>query len=242
MAIRVLVVDDEPIFRLDLCEMLKRAGYEVVDHVNNGYEAVESCRVHRPDVVLMDVKMPTFDGLSAAEIIFKEALCSCVIVLTAYTDPESIRKAQMAGVMSFLVKPIAENELIAAIEIAYTNSNRMREMHAEIDTLLAQRQERTLIDQAKELLSKLEQISEYDAYAKMRTMSMNHGKSMVEVARDIIKLKSERSSIDRAKELLMRREGIDEATAYKKLKKTSKLRECTLDQAAYYYLHKYEGP
>jgi response regulator NasT len=100
---KVVIVDDEPIVRLDLMSMLQDVGFIVMGEAADGFDAVELCRSARPDIVLMDIKMPTFDGLNAAETILKEKLSSCVVLLTAFSDMQFIEKAQQAGVMGYLV-------------------------------------------------------------------------------------------------------------------------------------------
>lgn len=105
----VLIVDDEPITRMDLSDMLRELGFGVAGEAADGFDAMELCRLKRPDVVLMDVKMPIFDGLSASETILAEELAGCVVLLTAFSDPEIIRRAGAAGVTGYLVKRLTRN-------------------------------------------------------------------------------------------------------------------------------------
>ena len=120
--VTVAIVDDEPITRMDVAGMIKDLGYEVAFEACDGFDAVAGCRSRRPDVVLMDVKMPVFDGLSAAEIILKEDLAGSVILLTAFSDEEIVKKAGEIGVSGYLVKPVEQRLLRPAIEVAMAQS------------------------------------------------------------------------------------------------------------------------
>ena len=120
----VLIVDDEPITRMDLSDMLRELGFGVAGEAADGFDAMELCRLKRPDVVLMDVKMPIFDGLSASETILAEELAGCVVLLTAFSDPEIIRRAGAAGVTGYLVKPVDQKSLLPTIEVALAQSLR----------------------------------------------------------------------------------------------------------------------
>ena len=110
-----VVVDDEPITCMDVAEMLREMGFDVVGEAADGFDAVELCRVHRPDLVLMDARMPVFDGLTASKTILEKHYCNCIVLLTAYQDRDMIEKATKAGVSGYLVKPIDQTRLQPAI-------------------------------------------------------------------------------------------------------------------------------
>ena len=128
---RVIVVDDEPITRMDLRGMLGDLGFEVAGEAGDGFDAVEVCRRLQPDVVLMDVKMPVFDGINAAETILQQDLAGCVVLLTAYGDREIIDRASAAGVTGYIVKPVEERLLLPTIEVALAQSQRLRQSREE---------------------------------------------------------------------------------------------------------------
>ena len=123
---RIVIAEDEPITCMDLAETLEELGCRVVGTASDGFDAIELCRQHRPDVVLMDVKMPVFDGLSAAESILAEDTAGCVVLLTAFSDDEMIERAQRAGVTAYLVKPVDPNSLLPGTEVAYAQSQRLK--------------------------------------------------------------------------------------------------------------------
>lgn len=120
--IRVVIADDEPITRMDLKELLSEEGYQVVGEAADGFDAVEACKQSRPDLVLMDIKMPLLDGLSAAKILFEENLADTVMMLTAYSEREFVDEAKHIGVAGYLVKPIDEKSLVPSIELAVARS------------------------------------------------------------------------------------------------------------------------
>lgn len=124
--IRVVIADDEPITRMDLKELLSEEGYQVVGEAADGFDAVEACKQSRPDLVLMDIKMPLLDGLSAAKILFEENLADTVMMLTAYSEREFVDEAKHIGVAGYLVKPIDEKSLVPSIELAVARSKDMK--------------------------------------------------------------------------------------------------------------------
>lgn len=125
-----VVVDDEPITCMDVAEMLREMGFDVVGEAADGFDAVELCRVHRPDLVLMDARMPVFDGLTASKTILEKHYCNCIVLLTAYQDRDMIEKATKAGVSGYLVKPIDQTRFQPAIEVALAQSKRLRQSEA----------------------------------------------------------------------------------------------------------------
>ncbi|MEG2074767.1 MAG: response regulator, partial [Angelakisella sp.] len=117
-----IVVDDEPITRMDLSDMLREQGFSVVGEASDGFDAIELCRSLSPDVVLMDIRMPVFDGLSASETILSEELAGCVVLLTAFSSKELVERANQIGVTGYLVKPVEERLLLPTIEVALAQS------------------------------------------------------------------------------------------------------------------------
>ena len=115
--LRVVIADDEPITKMDLAEILTGVGYKIAAEASDGFDAVEACRKHHPDLVLLDIKMPFLDGLAAAKIIYEEELADTIIMLTAYSEREFVEQAKDYGVSGYLVKPIDEKSLIPNIEL-----------------------------------------------------------------------------------------------------------------------------
>ena len=171
--ITVAVVDDEPITRMDITGMLEDLGYEVAFEASDGFDAVAGCRNKRPDVVLMDVKMPVFDGLSATQTILKEDLAGSVILLTAFSDEEIVRKAGEIGVSGYLVKPVEQRLLRPAIEVAMAQSRRLRESRAETEDAKQKLEDSKLIARAQALYAAKQGIGEGEAYQILRRTAMD---------------------------------------------------------------------
>lgn len=186
MCLRVIIADDESITRADLKERLETAGYEVVGEAMDGFDAIELCRQQKPDIALLDIKMPMLDGLSAAKIIHEEIPKVCVIILTAYSDENFVEKAGMLGVMGYVVKPIDDKTLLPTLRIAVSRSKELESVRQELEAKENKLKERKLLDKAKGFLMEENRISEKEAYEYMRTVSMNKRKSMKEVAEIII--------------------------------------------------------
>jgi AmiR/NasT family two-component response regulator len=167
----VIVVDDEPITRMDLRESLEIKGYNVVDEASDGMDAVLLCRKHHPDIVFMDIKMPMLDGLSASKIIFKEDLVGTIILLTAYTDSEYIDKATKCGVSGYLVKPIIESSLEPTIAMARAKSSECQRLKKDVQTVSKRLQNRIVIEKAKGCLMEQANIEEKKAYDYLKQIS-----------------------------------------------------------------------
>src|SRR4051794_9309052 len=135
MSIRILIADGEPLQRMDLRDMLTEQGYQVIGEVRDGLSAVARARTERPDVVIMDIQMPVMDGLSAAEILIREQIAP-VVLATALSDQESIHRAKLVGVISYIIKPLRESEIAPTIEMALARYRAYRRIEAEVDTLL----------------------------------------------------------------------------------------------------------
>lgn len=182
--VRVVVAEDEAIIRLDLTEMLGEEGYEVVGEAGRGDEAVELVRRLRPDLAILDIKMPVMDGLTAARAIGREELCG-VIVLTAFSQRELVAEAVDSGVLAYLVKPFQKAELVAAIEVAVGRHRERVALSAEVRTLEERLEARKAIDRAKAVLMG-EGLSEREAFARIQREAMDGRTSMRAVAEAIL--------------------------------------------------------
>lgn len=184
--LQVVVADDEPITRMDLKEYLQGEGYLVVAEAADGIDAVEACRAHRPDLVLMDVKMPLLDGISCAQIITEENYADAVVLITAYSELDMIEKAKGAGVISYMVKPIDEKSLIPTIEMAVARSRDIKRLRQDVQKMSVRLEDRKVIERAKGLVMAREKKSEQEAYDYIRIISLNKCISMRRVAELIL--------------------------------------------------------
>jgi AmiR/NasT family two-component response regulator len=187
--IKVLIADDEPIIRLDLRQMLESLGYDVVGEAGNGKEAVEMAREFKPDVCILDVKMPIMDGIEAVDIITEENIAP-TILLTAYSDKELIDRAKAAGVFAYLVKPFKPSDLAPTIEVARARFEQNILLGKEVSSLTERLEARKAIDKAKGILMESQGMSEAESYRRIQIQSMNLRKSMREVAEAIVMAKS----------------------------------------------------
>ena len=185
-AAKVLIVDDDPIIRLDLLVTLEEAGYQVVGEAGDGIEAVKLCEMHHPDVVMMDIQMPLFNGLNAAKMIHEKGLCDCIVVLTAYSMEEYVRNAAEQGIMGYLVKPFNRETLIPTIEIALSRAAEIRSLQGEVDAAKKAAQERKVVERGKGILMKNENLTEEEAYKRLRKLAMDKRCAMVDIARMLI--------------------------------------------------------
>jgi response regulator NasT len=183
---RVVVAEDETLIRLDLVEMLREQGYDVVGEASNGEQAVALADQLRPDVVIMDVKMPVLDGLSAAEQIHEAGLCP-VIMLTAFSQAELVERARDAGVMAYVVKPFSADDLRPAIEIAHSRWQELKALEAEVADLGDRLETRKLVDRAKGVLMSQLKLSEADSFRWIQKTAMDRRLGMKEVAEAVIK-------------------------------------------------------
>lgn len=182
---KILVVDDEPIIRMDLTEILEREGYEVVAEAKNGEEAIELAHRHRPDLVIMDVKMPVMNGIKATDII-RKFTDSSVLLLTAYSHKELVQEARQSGVTAYLVKPVSEEDLIPAVEIALSQRERVSSFQKDIQDLQQKIEERKIVERAKgKLMNKL-QLNEEEAYKWLQRQSMETRVSMAKLAEELL--------------------------------------------------------
>ena len=181
--IRILVAEDETIIRLDLVEMLTEAGYEVIAQAENGAVAVELAMKHKPDLAILDVKMPEMDGITAAEQII---LLAPVLMLTAFSQRELVERARDAGVMAYVVKPFSINDLVPAIEIAISRHKQMKSLEDEVADIYERLETRKVIDRAKGILMKAMNLSEPESFSWIQKTAMDRRISMKEVANAII--------------------------------------------------------
>lgn len=182
---RVIIADDESLIRMDLREMLTNLGYLVIGEVGDGRSAVNLARELRPDVVVMDIKMPDMDGIDAAKVLTEERI-SPVLLLTAYSQQELIERAKDAGVVGYIVKPFRESDLSPAIEVAVARFAEFRALEKEVGDLKLALETRKLVDRAKGILMDTQGLTEAEAFRKIQKMSMNTRKPMKEVAEAII--------------------------------------------------------
>jgi response regulator NasT len=182
---RVVIADDESLIRLDLREMLTNLGYLVVGEVGDGRSAVNLARELKPDIVIMDIKMPDMDGIEAAKVLTEEHIAP-VLLLSAYSQHDLVARAREAGVTGYLVKPIRETDLAPAIEVALARFREFMEMQKQVDSLQDALETRKLVDRAKGILMDRQGLSEAEAFRKIQKMSMNNRKPMKEVAWAII--------------------------------------------------------
>ncbi len=183
--IRVIIADDESIIRMDLREMLANLGYLVVGEVGDGRSAVNLSRELRPDIVIMDIKMPDMDGIEAARILTEEKIAP-VLLLTAFSQRDLIERAKEAGVAGYIVKPFRESDLAPAIEVALARFAELATLEKEVGDLQKALETRKLVDRAKGILMDTQGLTEAEAFRRIQKMSMNTRRPMKEVAEAII--------------------------------------------------------
>jgi len=182
---RIVIADDESIIRMDLREMLVGLGYQVVGEAADGRTTLELARTLRPDLVIMDLKMPEMDGIAAAEALTAERLAP-VLLLTAFSESDLIARATQAGVSYYLVKPFREAELLPAIEIALSRYREFVDLQREVTDLKDALETRKIVERAKGVLMETQEISEAEAFHRIRKASMDSRKSMRQVAEAIL--------------------------------------------------------
>lgn len=183
--LRILLVDDESIIRLDLREMLKEQGHEIVGEGSNGEEAVELAQKLNPDLIVMDIKMPVLDGLEAVKRINADRTIP-VIMLTAYSQPELVQQATELGVYGYLVKPIKEADILPTIEVALARANELHALQKEVGDLKETIETRKLVEKAKGILMENYGLTEAAAFRKIQKLSMDRRKPLKEIADAII--------------------------------------------------------
>ncbi|MBV9090820.1 MAG: ANTAR domain-containing response regulator [Mycobacteriaceae bacterium] len=182
---RVLVAEDEALIRLDLAEMLKEEGYEVIGQAVDGQEAVELAEDLKPDLVIMDVKMPRRDGIDAASEIARKRIAP-IVILTAFSQRDLVERARDAGAMAYLVKPFSINDLIPAIEVAVSRFNEISELEREVATLADRLETRKLVERAKGLLQTKQGMTEPEAFKWIQRAAMDRRTTMKRVAEVVL--------------------------------------------------------
>ena len=182
---RVLVAEDEALIRLDLVEMLGEEGYDVVGQAGDGESAVRLARELRPDVVILDVRMPVLDGIAAAEQIVAARLAP-VVLLTAFSQRDLVERAREAGVMAYLVKPFQKKDLLPTVEMAVSRFQEVLVLEEEVAGLSARLEARKLVDRAKGVLQTAHGLTEPEAFRWLQRTSMDERRSMRAVAQDVL--------------------------------------------------------
>ena len=183
---RIVIVDDEPITRMDVRSILEARGYCIVGEAKDGFAAVGLCSKHRPDLVIMDIEMPEFDGIRASKVINKENLAGGIILLTGREEEEYLEEAKKVGAFNYLLKPIDEKALIRAVEMSYSKVSEFRDLKKDLDSANTKLEERKMVEKAKGILIKKHGISEEEAYKKLRKLCMDERTTMAEIAKVII--------------------------------------------------------
>ena len=185
MSLKVVVVEDETLTRIDLVEILKENGYDVVGEASDGIEAVEVCKKLQPDIVLLDIKIPYISGLKVANILKEEGFQGCVIILTAYNIAEYIQEASNTIVMGYVLKPIDEPVFIERLNMIYKNYKLYNDLKKEVEETKKKLEERKIIERAKGIIMAKYSLKEEEAYKKLRDLSMQKRINMSKLA-DIV--------------------------------------------------------
>lgn len=183
---RVVVAEDEAVIRLDIVEMLREVGYDVVGEAADGESAIRLAEELRPDLVVMDIKMPILDGISAAERIAKARIAP-VVLLTAFSQKELVERARDAGAMAYVVKPFTAADLIPALEIALSRHAEISSLESEISDLTERFEARKVVERAKSLLQTSMGLNEPEAFRWIQKTSMDRRLTMREVADTVLK-------------------------------------------------------
>jgi two-component system, response regulator PdtaR len=182
---RVVIAEDEALIRLDLAEMLLEEGYDVVAQAGDGESAVELAEQHRPDLVVLDVKMPRLDGIAAAQRIASKRLAP-VVILTAFSQRDLVERARDAGAMAYLVKPFTKSDLVPAIEMAVSRFSELQLLEAEVADLTERLETRKVVDRAKSVLQQQLELSEPGAFRWIQKTAMDLRLSMRQVAEGVL--------------------------------------------------------
>lgn len=184
--LKIVIADNESIIRMDLKEILEEAGHDVVGEAVNGKKAVELARKYHPDLVIMDIKMPEMDGIAAAKIIDDERIAP-VLLLTAFSQADVVEKAKHSGVLAYLVKPVREDNLFPAMQIALTRFKEIQQLELELDNAKNSLEMRKILDRAKGILMDAYNLSESEAYRRIQQYSMTKRRTIKDVAEAIIR-------------------------------------------------------
>ncbi len=232
MGYTALIVDDEPIIRMDLADQLGEVGIQVVAEAGDGFDAVDLARRHKPDVVLMDISMPVFDGLTAAGQIMEEGLAKTVILITSFCDNEYIERAKQIGVGGYLVKPIRSQSLLPAIEIAIAQSRRYEEAKQREEEARKQVEDQKVISRARSILIEKQGMTEKEAMSFLQQESMKKRVSLAGYARRIIAANADDEILLRAKKKLMKQYEISDRAAYKRIRSAAEEAGCSIREMA----------
>ncbi len=181
----MVIAEDETLIRMDLAEMLTEEGYDVVGQAGDGARAIELAEEHRPDLVILDVKMPVLDGIAAAEAIAARRIAP-VVILTAFSQRDLVERARDAGAMAYLVKPFTESDLVPAIEMALSRFAELSQLESEVHDLQERLVTRTAVDRAKGVLQEKLDLSEPEAFRWIQKTAMDLRLSMREVAEGVV--------------------------------------------------------
>ncbi len=181
----MVVAEDEVLIRMDLAEMLTEEGYEVVGQAGDGATAIELAELHRPDLVILDVKMPVLDGIAAAERIAAQRIAP-VVILTAFSQRDLVERARDAGAMAYLVKPFTRNDLVPAIEMAVSRFAELSQLESEVADLTERLETRKAVERAKSVLQEQLSLAEPDAFRWIQKTAMDLRLSMRQVAEGVI--------------------------------------------------------
>ena len=182
---KILIAEDESIIRMDIKLMLQDHGYEIVGEAGDGDRAIELAFLHKPDLILMDIKMPKINGLQASKIIANQ-LDLPILIITAYSQKEFVEKAQQDNIVGYLVKPVSEANLIPAVEIALHQSDKAKRLKQQVNVAQQEVEKRKIIERAKGLLMQAEKLTEQEAFKRLRESSMSSKMTMESVAKRII--------------------------------------------------------
>lgn len=183
---KIIIVDDEPLTRVDLRDMLELENYDVVGEAADGFEAIELSRKHQPDLVIMDIQMPLLDGLNAGKKIMSEKLTGSILMLTAYSDVNHREKAMSFGASGYLVKPLDEKSFIPMVEMAIMKGKEVSQLEKSVDKLSEKLEQRKIIEKAKGILMATQSIDEETAYKQIRKLSMDKRCPMIDVAEMLV--------------------------------------------------------
>ncbi len=182
----IVIVDDEPITRMDTREILEANGYDVVGEASDGFEAIEVCKKYNPSLVLMDIDIPLLDGIKASKVLTKEKLVGGIILLTAFEDKKYIEMAKEVGAFGYMIKPVNEKVFIPTVEMCLSKAEEFDELKKDYDKINNKLNDRKLIEKAKGILVKQLNSNENDAYNRIRKLSMDRRTTMAEIAKIII--------------------------------------------------------
>ncbi len=227
-----VVVDDELITRLAFSRILEELGFTIAGLASDGFDAIELCRKHHPDIILLDLKMPIFDGSTTAERIIQENLAGSVIIVSAYCDEQTVMRAIKAGVSAYLVKPVDRRQLFPVVSIALEQQKRTSQLNERALAAENKIEEWKLIDRAKAQFAETYQISESEAYHQMQKLAMDKRTSLIQVARHLLESEPEHNLINCAKQLLMEQQGLSEKAAFKQISKFAQEQGCSMADAA----------